>query len=255
MSFTLITLLLIFTTTRTGTMISPENLIAALKSKNITLITKKQSFTLITLLLIFTATSTGTMISPENLIAALKSKNIISFSAASAWFSSHVTPFLPHVRISAISLGYNVTDPYLLKLLPPGIDNVKEKVKELGIEGVNVLTTVSLEFVRTDSVARGFLRGLSKKNAALFVNVKPWKNVSFKKVFCGGFALKRDLSSDVSYESLDNGEMMDYGVVEVRVSKAEEYVVIKKDDKDNTMLFLLIACIIWNFIYALLIVG
>ncbi|GJW30935.1 hypothetical protein Tco_0047810 [Tanacetum coccineum] len=142
----------------------------------------------------------------------------------------------PHVRISSISLGNNVTDANLLKLLLSGIDNVKEKVKGLGIKGVKVSTTVSLAFVNSkDIVAKELLGGLSEKDATLFVNVKHW-NVSlgpFKEVVCCGFALKRDLSADVGYVSLDNnGEMMDYRVVEVRVFKVEEDKVKKDDDVD-----------------------
>nr|GFB09795.1 glucan endo-1,3-beta-glucosidase 12 [Tanacetum cinerariifolium] len=161
-------------------------------------------------------------------------RNSNSF-ATSAWLLTHVTPFVPHVRISSISLGNNVTDSNLLKLLLPAIDNVKEKVKGLGIEGVKVSTTVSLAFVNsTDAVVKGLLGGLSEKDATLFVSLKPW-NVSlgsFKEVVCGGFVLKRDLSTDVSFVSLDNGEMMDYGVVEVRVLKVEEDKVKKDDDVD-----------------------
>ncbi|GJZ87485.1 hypothetical protein Tco_0659095 [Tanacetum coccineum] len=172
----------------------------------------------------------------------------INSSATSAWLLSHVTPFVPHVRISSISLGNNVTDANLLKLLLSGIDNVKEKVKGLGIKGVKVSTTVSLAFVNSkDIVAKELLGGLSEKDATLFVNVKHW-NVSlgpFKEVVCGGFALKRDLSADVGYVSLDNnGEMMDYRVVEVRVLKVEEDKV-KKDDDVDAILFLLILYY-WN---------
>ncbi|PWA94740.1 hypothetical protein CTI12_AA056890 [Artemisia annua] len=196
MSLTLITLLLIFTATSTGITISPENLIATLKSKNITSVhLPSPSPETISL---FSNTNISLLLTIPNSLIPSFSNNSNS-SATSAWLLSHVTPFLPHVRISAISLGYNVTDANLLKLLPPGIDNVKEKVKELGIEGVKVSTTVSLVFVNsTDIVAKGLLGGLSKKNATLFVSMKPW-NVSlgsFKEVVCGGFALKRDLSTD-----------------------------------------------------------
>ncbi|GJS91508.1 phospholipase-like protein [Tanacetum coccineum] len=70
-----------------------------------------------------------------------------------------------------------------------------QKVNELGInERVKVSTAVSLGNVSLGSF----------------------------KVVCGGFVLKRDLSNDVSYVGLDAGEMMDYGVVDVRVSKAAE---------------------------------
>ncbi|GJX69611.1 reverse transcriptase domain-containing protein [Tanacetum coccineum] len=244
MSLTLFTLLFIFTATITATTTSPEKLIPTLNSKNITSVhlfsptPETISF--------FSNTNISLLLTIPNSLIPSFSKNSNS-SATSAWLLSHVTPFVPHVRISSISLGNNVTDANLLKLLLSGIDNVKEKVKGLGIKGVKVSTTVSLAFVNSkDIVAKELLGGLSEKDATLFVNVKHW-NVSlgpFKEVVCCGFALKRDLSADVGYVSLDNnGEMMDYRVVEVRVLKVEEDKV-KKDDDVDAILFLLILWIV-----------
>ncbi|GJT72263.1 glucan endo-1,3-beta-glucosidase [Tanacetum coccineum] len=245
MSLTLFTLLFIFTATITATTTSHEKLIPTLNSKNITSVhlfsptPETISF--------FSNTNISLLLTIPNSLIPSFSKNSNS-SATSAWLLSHVTPFVPDVRISSISLGNNVTDANLLKLLLSGIDNVKEKVKGLGIKGVKVSTTVSLAFVNSkDIVAKELLGGLSEKDATLFVNVKHW-NVSlgpFKEVVCCGFALKRDLSADVGYVSLDNnGEMMDYRVVEVRVLKVEEDKV-KKDDDVDAILFLLILYY-WN---------
>ncbi|GKA99805.1 zinc finger, RING-type containing protein [Tanacetum coccineum] len=190
------------------------------------------------LFFIFTATTTTTTTSPENiksvqllspnpelisqfshsnisLLLSIQNSMIPSFSsnssATSAWLSTHVTPFLPHVRISAISVGNNVTDANLLKLVVTAVVNVKENVKELGIERVKVSTTVSLGFVTgSESVAKGLLGSFSEKGVtSLFVSMGN-RNVSLGsfKVVCGGFVLKRDLSTDVGYQSLDDDELM-----------------------------------------------
>ncbi|GJT15153.1 hypothetical protein Tco_0873859 [Tanacetum coccineum] len=145
------------------------------------------SLTLFTLLFIFTATTTRTTTSPENLTLTLKSKT---------------------------------SRPYTYPQMVTAIDIVTEKVNELGInERVKVLTAVSLGFVTgSESVAKGLLSSLTEKGVtSLFVSMGN-RNVSLGsfKVVCGGFALKRDLSNDVSYVGLDDGEMMDYGVVDVR---------------------------------------
>nr|GEY67290.1 hypothetical protein [Tanacetum cinerariifolium]GEY68240.1 hypothetical protein [Tanacetum cinerariifolium] len=104
--------------------------------------------------------------------------------------------------------GKGIINYNILKLVVTAVDNVKEKVKELGIERLKVSTTVSL----------GFVTGSS-----------------FKEVVCGGFALKRDLSNDVSYIASSllikvmAGEMMNY-VVSLRQG-------LKVEDKDEKTLF------------------
>nr|GFB03205.1 hypothetical protein CTI12_AA056890 [Tanacetum cinerariifolium] len=108
--------------------------------------------------------------------------------------------------------GKGIINYNILKLVVTAVDNVKEKVKELGIERLKVSTTVSLGFITgNESVAKGLFGTLNEKDVTLFVHVKHWNvslGSSFKEVVCGGFALKRDLSNDVSYVGLDNGEMM-----------------------------------------------
>ncbi|PWA64472.1 hypothetical protein CTI12_AA342560 [Artemisia annua] len=134
-------------------------------------------------------------------------------------------------------------DANILKLLLPAVDNVKEKVME-----IKVSTKVSLKFINcSNTVSKGLLGGLSEKiNATLFVYVKPW-NASFKEVVCGGFALMRNLSTDdVGYKSVENGEIVDYGVVEARVSKAEDN---NEDNGDALFVLLLICFVVYMFLF------
>ncbi|PWA76894.1 hypothetical protein CTI12_AA230660 [Artemisia annua] len=164
-----------------------------------------------------------------------------------AWLSTHVTPFLPHVLISAISVRNNVTDANLLKLLLPAIDNVKKKVNKLGVK---VSTTVSFSFVNDrDYVVKELLDSLSEKNAgSLFVSMDntdvPVGLYSIKVV--AGFVLIQYDSSSIDlmrYEiSLDNnGEVhMDYGVIEAWVSKVEETEKVKEDNDHDVFFFFMI---------------
>lgn len=153
--------------------------------------------------------------------------------------------------ISAISLGNNVTDPTLLKLLLPAIDNVNENLKELGVKGVKVSTTVSLAFFNgRESVAKEVLDNVSEKNGSLFVSVdNRYLPVGLSSIKVdNGFVLIKYDSSGIDLMrygiSLDNnGEVqMDYGVIEARVSKVEETEKVKKDN-DDEVLFFLMMCI------------
>ena len=118
--------------------------------------------------------------------------------------------------IYAISVGNNVTDPTLLKQLPHAIDNVNKNVKELGIEGVKVSTTVSLGILKgSEYVAKELLASLSQKSArSLFVSMGnrdvPVGFCMFK-VFRGNFVLIHHPGRDFIYQSFDDGQMMDYG--------------------------------------------
>nr|GEX24324.1 glucan endo-1,3-beta-glucosidase 13-like [Tanacetum cinerariifolium] len=237
MSLTLFFTLLFFTftattTTTVTTTTSPENITSVhLPSPNPQLIS------------LFSHSNISLLLSIPNSLIPSPSSNS---SATSAWLSIHVTPFLPYVRISAISVGNNVTDANLLKLAVTAVANVKEKVNELGIERIKVSTTVSLGFVTgSESVAKGLLSSLIENGVtSLFVSMDN-RNVSlgsFKEVVCSGFVLKRDLSTDGCYQSLDDDEMMDYDVVEG----------VLKVEGDKFMSFVLTVFIITSIIVGVL---
>ncbi|KAK3031033.1 hypothetical protein RJ639_035064 [Escallonia herrerae] len=75
-------------------------------------------------------------------------------SAADLWLYTHVVPFHPRARISAISVGFDASE--VRPLLLPAIRNLHSSLSDLGLRHISVSTTFS--FINTSPLPSPLLR-------------------------------------------------------------------------------------------------
>ncbi|XP_057475922.1 glucan endo-1,3-beta-glucosidase [Actinidia eriantha] len=127
-------------------------------------------------------------------------------SAAALWLYTHVVPFYPRARISAVSVGSDplVASPDLSSLLLPAIRNLHHSLSDLGIRKIAVSTTFSFISVMTtafppsaaefqspasDIIIRPLLDFLAETNSSFMIHLYPYNVYKLDHEIPIGFAL------------------------------------------------------------------
>ncbi|KAL6980643.1 hypothetical protein U1Q18_022281 [Sarracenia purpurea var. burkii] len=148
-------------------------------------------------------------------------------SAAELWLYTHVVPFYPRARISAISVGTDILDTTsdLSDLLLPAIRNIHLCLHDLGIRKIAVSTTFSFVNVMTTAfppsaaefqepiaevIIKPLLQFLDETNSSFLINLYPYSVYKLNHEIPIGYALfqeqpfnfRDDRTTGVRYRNL-----------------------------------------------------
>ncbi|KAH7854394.1 hypothetical protein Vadar_013309 [Vaccinium darrowii] len=196
-------------------------------------------------------------------------------SNAELYLYTHVVPFHPRSRISAISVGTDaLRHPIdLSDLILPAVQNIHLSLRHLGITDIAVSTTFTFTTVLTDSfppssaefqapiadlIINQLLDFLQHTNSSFFININPYDVYKAKPEIPIGFALFRqtpfnyrdDTVTGVRYRNLFDA-MVDSVITAMAVAGHENIPVVvtetgwpsgpvagdKKSDPDATEVF------------------
>ncbi|KAL8145974.1 hypothetical protein AgCh_003926 [Apium graveolens] len=184
---------------------SPEHIAASLRSHRISSVRLQAPQP--SVIRAFTYSNISLLLEVPNHLVSSFASNI---SAANLWLYTHVVPFYPRVRISAISVGSDIVTASqvdLADLLIPAIQNLKRSLDSLGISEISVSTTFSFIDIINNSfppssaefqepinqlLIRPLLQFLEENNSSFFINLYPYKVYTLSAEIPVGFALFQD---------------------------------------------------------------
>ncbi|WOH02363.1 hypothetical protein DCAR_0521752 [Daucus carota subsp. sativus] len=184
---------------------SPEHIAAVLRSHRISAVRLQAPEP--SVIRAFTYSNISLLLEVPNHLVSSFASNV---SAANLWLYTHVVPFYPRVKISAISVGSNTVSTSqadLSDVLIPAMQNLKRSLNSLGISDISVSTTFSFIDIMNNAfppssaefqepinrmLIRPLLQFLEENNSSFFVNLYPYKVYRLNSEIPVGFALFRD---------------------------------------------------------------
>ncbi|KAK3024653.1 hypothetical protein RJ639_044269 [Escallonia herrerae] len=210
----------------TATLPSPEHVAGALQTLKIPAVRLPQPDP--SVVRAFSYCNTSLLLTvPNSLVPSFAANR----SAAELWLYTHVVPFHPRARISAISVGSDAPSDAsdLSSSLLPAIRNLHSSLSDLGLRHISVSTTFS--FINT--LTTSFPPPPPKTNSSFLINLYPYNVYKLNSEIPIGYALfqeqpfnfRDDHVTGVRYRNLFD-MMVDAVVAAMAVSGHENIPII-----------------------------